>query len=178
MAEITIRISNTALRIARVLLGGTLLVCVFSYLWWSGFFIPKYQLSFYVPEASGLTVHAPVRIDGIQVGSVRAMKLAGESASPERRIELVLRVEKRDQDAIRSDSNATLVRDGLLGNRYVNITRGFKGSVIKPGGEIPSIPPRLFTFKDSLHFLDKAVDCLQQKDNAQVPTEPAPKTPQ
>jgi ABC-type transporter Mla subunit MlaD len=40
-------------------------------------------------EASGLPVNAPVQIAGIQVGSVSAIKLAKESASPERRIELV-----------------------------------------------------------------------------------------
>jgi len=77
MAEVTIRISDKALRIAGVLLGGAFLVCIFYYLWSSRLFIPKYQLSVYVPDASGLTVHAPVRLDGIQVGSVSAIKLAG-----------------------------------------------------------------------------------------------------
>jgi phospholipid/cholesterol/gamma-HCH transport system substrate-binding protein len=160
-----------------------LLVCVFCYLWSSGFFLPKYQLSVYVAEASGLTVHAPVRLDGIQVGSVSAIKLAGESASPQRRIELVLQVEKRDRDAIRSDSNATLATEGLLGTRYVSISRGFKGTVIKPGGEIPSKPSLLLTLKDSMHFFDKTLDCLQQgknpaDDKAQVPNEPTPKSQQ
>jgi len=111
---------------------------------------------------------------------VRAIKLAGASASPQRRIELVLQVEKRDQDAIRSDSNASLPTEGILGNRYVSISRGFKGTVIKPGGEIPSKPSLLVTLKDSMHFLDQTLDCLQQGKNAvdnntQVPTEPAPK---
>jgi ABC-type transporter Mla subunit MlaD len=180
MAEVTIRISDRTLRVARVLFGGALLVGVFYYLWSSGIFIPKYQLSVYVPDASGLTVHAPVRLDGIQVGSVSAIKLAGASASPQRRIELVLQVEKRDQDAIRSDSNASLTTEGILGNRYVSISRGFKGTVIKPGGEIPSKPSLLVTLKDSMHFFDKTLDCLQQGKNAmdnntQVPTEPPPK---
>ena len=180
MAEVTIRISDRTLRVARILFGGALLVGAFYYLWSSGFFIPKYQLSVYVPDASGLTVHAPVRLDGIQVGSVSAIKLAGASASPQRRIELVLQVEKRDQDAIRSDSNASLTTEGILGNRYVNISRGFKGTVIKPGGEIPSKPSLLVTLKDSMHFFDKTLDCLQQGKNAvdnntQVPADPAPK---
>lgn len=180
MAEVTIRISDRTLRVARILFFAALLVGVFYYLWSSGIFIPKYQLSVYVPDASGLTVQAPVRLDGIQVGSVSAIKLAGASASPQRRIELVLQVEKRDQDAIRSDSNASLTTEGILGNRYVSISRGFKGTVIKPGGEIPSKPSLLVTLKDSMHFFDKTLDCLQQGKNAvdndtQVPTEPAPK---
>jgi phospholipid/cholesterol/gamma-HCH transport system substrate-binding protein len=180
MAEVTIRISDRSLRVARILFTAVLLVGVFYYLWSSGIFIPKYQLSVYVPDASGLTVHAPVRLDGIQVGSVSAMKLAGASASPQRRIELVLQVEKRDQDAIRSDSNASLATEGILGNRYVNISRGFKGTVIRPGGEIPSKPSLLVTLKDSMHFFDKTLDCLQQEknsvdNNTQGSTSPAPK---
>ncbi len=180
MAEITIRISDWTLRVAGILFGGALLVGVFYYLWSSGIFIPKYQLSVYVADASGLTAHAPVRLDGIQVGSVSAIKLAGASASPQRRIELVLQVEKRDQDAIRSDSYASLTTEGILGNRYVSISRGFKGAVIQPGGEIPSKLSLLMTLKDSVHLFDKTLDCLQQGKNAvddktQVPSEPAPK---
>jgi len=75
---------------------------------------------------------------------------------------LVLQVEKRDREAIRSDSNASLTTEGLLGNRYVSISRGFKGTVIQPGGEIPSKPSLLLTLKDSMHFFDKTLDCLQQ----------------
>src|ERR1700746_859565 len=126
MAEVTIRISDRSLRVARILFAAALLVGVFYYLWSSGIFIPKYQLSVYVSDASGLAVHAPVRLDGIQVGSVSAIRLAGASASPQRRIELVLQVYKHDQDAIRSDSKASLTQEGILGNRYVSISRGFK----------------------------------------------------
>jgi ABC-type transporter Mla subunit MlaD len=181
MAAVTIRISDRALRIAGVLFGAAFLVCVVYYLWSSGLFVPKYQLSVYVPDASGLALHAPVQLDGIRVGSVSAIKLAGESASPERRIELVLQVEKSDRDAIRSDSDATLMSEGLLGNRYVSISRGFKGAVIKPGGEIPSKPSLMLTLKDSMHFFDKIPDCLQQGKNPadnkpQVPSEPTPKS--
>jgi len=178
MAEVTIRISDMALRITVVLFGAALLSGVIYYLWSSGLFIPKYQLSVYVSDASGLAVHAPVRLDGIQVGSVSAIKLAGESASPQRRIELVLQVENRDRDAIRSDSNASLMTEGLLGNRYVNISRGFKGTVIKPGGEIPTKPSLVMTLKDSVHFFDKTLDCLQQAKNAadnKAATDPATK---
>jgi len=94
MAEITIRISDKALRIVGVLLCLAVLVSVFFSLWSSGFFLPKYQLSVYVPE-------------------------------------------------------------GLLGNRYVSISRGFTGSVIKSGGEVSSMPSKVLTLKDSLNFFRK-----------------------
>jgi phospholipid/cholesterol/gamma-HCH transport system substrate-binding protein len=162
MAEITIRVSDKALRIIGLLLCGAILLWFLFSLLSSGFFLPKYQLSLYVPEVAGLGVHAPVRLDGVDVGSVTAIRLAGETANPERRIELVLRVEKAYQSRILSDSKATLVSDGLLGNRYVNITRGLDGTVIKPGAEIPFMPSEVLTLKDSLVLLGKTVDCINR----------------
>jgi hypothetical protein len=109
-----------------------------------------------------VTVRAPVRLDGVDVGSVSAIRLAGESAVSQRRIELVLRVDKADQSAIRSDSSATLMAEGFLGSAYVNISRGFTGSVIESGEEIPSLPSKVLTLKDSFDFFEKTVDCLRQ----------------
>jgi phospholipid/cholesterol/gamma-HCH transport system substrate-binding protein len=123
MAEITIRVSDRVLRITGILLGGTVLVWVFFYLWSSGVFVPKYRLRMYVPEVAGIAIGAPIQLDGIEIGTVDKVRLAQVSASPERRIELVLRIEKRYQNEIRSDSNATLTTEGLLGNRCVSIRR-------------------------------------------------------
>jgi ABC-type transporter Mla subunit MlaD len=95
-----------------------------------GYFTPKYQLLVYVPEVSGLGVNALVKLDGLPVGSVGAIKLAEGSASPARRIQLILRIDRRYQESIRSDSVAIVTSERLLGNRYVAIRRGFKGAVI------------------------------------------------
>src|SRR5438045_4342560 len=46
----------------------------------------------------------------------------------------VMRVDKRYQKDILTDSTASLVTEGLLGNRYVNITRGFTGTPIGDAG--------------------------------------------
>ncbi len=178
MAEITIRISDKALRIVGIFLAAGVLVWVFSYLWASGIFTPKYQLLVYVPEVSGLGVGAEVRLDSLPIGSVVAIKLAEGSASPERRIQLILRISKRYQDAIRSDSFATVISEGLLGNRYVAIHRGFQGTVIGANGEIPSVPTRELTLKDITDSLGKIVDCLQaEKKSTENKTQVAPGTP-
>jgi len=162
MAEITIRISDKVLRIVGVLVCGTVLVWGCIGLLSSGFLVPKYQLRVYVPEASGFTVHAPVRLDGVDIGSVSAIRPAGASASHQRRVELILRVEKAYQSMILRDSTATLVSEGPLGNRYVNISRGLEGTVIKPGAEIPFMPSEVLTLKDSLVLLGKTVDCINR----------------
>ena len=175
MAEITIRVSDRALRITGIFLGGAVLVWVFSYLWSSHLFVPKYRLRMFVPETAGMTIGARVRLDGIEVGTVGNVRLVQVSASPERRIELVLRIEKRYQNEIRSDSSATLVTEGLLGNRYVSIRRGFGGSPIGPDGEITVVPSDEFKLKDVINSFAKKVDCLDEKntpDNRELPKLP------
>jgi phospholipid/cholesterol/gamma-HCH transport system substrate-binding protein len=162
MAEITIRISDRAQKLAAILFAGIVLVSAPLYLWSSGVFVPKYQLRVYVPEASGLAVRAPVRVNGVRVGSVRAIKPAEESASPERKIELVLRIDKRYQSEIRSDSSASIVAEGLLGDRYLSIRRGFQGSVIDEDGEVRFTPVRQM----SLDSMKGMLDCLQTLKNS------------
>src|SRR5262249_13751215 len=47
-----------------------------------------------------------------------------------------MRINRDYQKDILTDSTASLVTEGLLGNRYVNITRGFTGVPLKEGAEI------------------------------------------
>ena len=166
MAEITIRLTNRAVRTAAILVVWIVLASVFFYFLFSGAFTPKYRLRVFVPETSGLDVRAQVRLDGIPVGTISAVKLATESAGPDRRVELVLRIDKRYQDSIRSDAVATAASDGLLGPRYVSIQRGFKGNVISPDGEIKFLPEQEMSFKEILKSVEKAKDCTQVEKNS------------
>jgi phospholipid/cholesterol/gamma-HCH transport system substrate-binding protein len=174
LAEITIRVSDRALRITGIFLGGAVLVWVFFYLWSSRVFVPKYRLRMYVPEVAGMGVGAPIRLDGIEVGTVDKVRLAQVSASPERRIELVLRIEKRYQNEIRSDSNAMLTTEGLLGNRYVSIQRGFGGSPIGPDGEITAVPSDQLKLRDVIDSFAKKVDCLNEEMHSAADKSPKP----
>jgi phospholipid/cholesterol/gamma-HCH transport system substrate-binding protein len=101
---------------------------------------PKYELKTFLPEVSGLTNGAPVRLDGVEVGNVEAIRLLprtpGKALDKNKNIEVMMRVDRRYQSDILTDSTASLVTEGLLGNRYVNITRGFTGTPLKQDGEI------------------------------------------
>jgi phospholipid/cholesterol/gamma-HCH transport system substrate-binding protein len=101
----------------------------------------KYRLHTFLPEVDGLAVGAPVRLDGVEIGNVETITIApalpGKPMDPNRSIEVVMRLTRRYQSDIRTDSSAGLVTEGLLGDRYVDIGRGFKGSVLQDGEEVP-----------------------------------------
>jgi len=78
---------------------------------------------------------------------------------------LVLRIEKRYQDNILSDSVVTFTTEGLLGQRYVNIRRGLKGSPIPAPGEIAAVPTQELKLKDFIDSLPKKAEC----SDAQIP---------
>ncbi len=136
------QLSWTELRVGLFVLGGIFLLAVgiFYVTGGPGALRPKYRLRTYLPEVEGLTMGAPVRLDGIEVGNVDAIRVTPSTPQqppdPNRSIELVLRINKRHQRDIRTDSYATLITEGLLGNRYVSIHRGFVGTVLPDGAEI------------------------------------------
>ena len=77
----------------------------------------------------------------MNVGNVEKIEIAvpkpGAPASKDRNIEVDLRLDKSYQTYIRSDSSAGLITEGLLGNRYVDIDRGYVGRVLDNNDEIP-----------------------------------------
>ena len=124
-----------------VLVGLSVLAAGIFYVTGVGVLGPKYRLMTYLPEVSGLANGAPVRVDGVEVGNVESIRLlprtSGKTADKNKNIEVVMRVDRRYQGDILTDSAASLVTEGLLGNRYVNITRGFTGKPIEDKGVIP-----------------------------------------
>ena len=124
-----------------VLVGLSVLAAGIFYVTGAGTLGPKYHIVTYLPEASLLSNGAPVRLDGVEVGNVESIKLTprmpGKAREKSRNIEVVMRVGKHYEDDILTDSVASLVTEGLLGNRYVNITRGMTGVPVKDGQEVP-----------------------------------------
>ena len=96
-----------------VLAGAVLLAVVIFYVTGGSGFGPKYRLRAFLPEVDGLTVGAPVRVDGVDVGNVEKIAIAvpkpGEPASKDRNIEVDLRLQK----TFKRTSARTPPRDSL-----------------------------------------------------------------
>lgn len=99
------------------------------------------------------------------VRTVTSVELAPNSADSNRRIEVVLRIEKRFQNLIREDSSAALT-DGLLGGKVVIIKRGFAGPPVSAGGRIRFVPVKEVTFTDFLDVLGKKAGCQNEVSNS------------
>jgi phospholipid/cholesterol/gamma-HCH transport system substrate-binding protein len=128
----------TDLRVGVFVVVALLIIMVgIFYVTGAGSFGPKYHLITYLPEVDELQTGAPVTLDGIEVGSVESLRLTPNPPDHLHNITLGLSIGKKFEDQIRTDSSATLVTAGLLGDRYVTITRGITGTVIPPGGEVP-----------------------------------------
>src|SRR5580692_7708617 len=129
-----------------VLVGLSVLAAGIFYVTGAGTLGPKYRLVTYLPEVSGLANGAPVRLDGFEIGNVESIKLAprvpGKPREKNKNIEVVMRVGKRYENDILTDSAASLVTEGLLGNRYVNISLGVTGVPLKDGQEVPGAEER------------------------------------
>ena len=104
----------------------------------------KYRLKTYFPEVAGLAMGAPVRLDGIDVGNVDDIEvnpaIGGPAADKTRNILVTMRINTKFQSNIRADSVAMPQTEGLLGDQYVNITRGFTGRVLQSNDELTGKP--------------------------------------
>ncbi len=134
------------LRVGIFVLAGTalLVVAVFYVTASENPLSPKYRLRTFLPEVAGLSIGAPVRLDGIDVGNVDDIQvnpaIGGPAADKKRNIIVTLRISKKFQNNIRADSGASPETEGLLGNRFLNITRGFTGRMLVNNDELTGKP--------------------------------------
>jgi phospholipid/cholesterol/gamma-HCH transport system substrate-binding protein len=73
-------------------------------------------------DISGLAVGAPVRLAGLEVGTVAAISFPPDPRDKQARVRLIIR--SRFMERIRSDSEAFIDSTGLLGDKVVNISMG------------------------------------------------------
>jgi phospholipid/cholesterol/gamma-HCH transport system substrate-binding protein len=102
-----------------------------------GIFTHDATLVTYMDDASGVAAATPVRLNGIIVGYLGAVRLTA-SRDPRRTVEFQLVVRERFLKDIPVDSVAGISAANLLGDKFVNITKGRSTQTVKPGAELQS----------------------------------------
>ena len=107
-----------------------------------GLFTPKYTLKTHLQNASGLRMGSLIWLAGVEVGSVDEVRVS-RSDDPSRAVEVVMKIDRAYQQSIRRDSEATLGSIGLLGDKYIEISRGSQSEPVVPDGGVidGSSPP-------------------------------------
>ncbi len=127
------------LKVGIVALVSFVIVFVLVYLLTSsqGLFTRDATLVTYMDDASGVAAATPVRLNGIIVGYLGAVRLTA-SRDPRRTVEFQLVVQKRFLRDIPVDSIAGISAANLLGDKFVNITKGRSNQTVQDGAELPS----------------------------------------
>jgi phospholipid/cholesterol/gamma-HCH transport system substrate-binding protein len=97
----------------------------------------EFDLVTYVDDSAGVSPSSPVLLNGIGIGHVRRVTLSG-STDPNRTVRIDMRFNRRYLKEIPSDSTVAITASNLLGDKYVNISRGKEAEHIAPGSEIRS----------------------------------------
>ncbi len=96
----------------------TLGVLIFLMSGTTGLFTRKITLRSYFDNAQGLRNGAPVRLQGVDVGNVTAVRIVNKPRTP---VEVVMRVNTKYGFNIRKDSVASLSTAGVLGETFIDI---------------------------------------------------------
>ncbi len=97
----------------------------------------KFEVRTYLEDSAAMAENAPVRLNGIAVGTIDHIKLTG-SKDPKKIVEIQMSVLTKYLDQIPEDSQAGISASNLLGDKFINITKGRSPNHVKPGGEIRS----------------------------------------
>jgi phospholipid/cholesterol/gamma-HCH transport system substrate-binding protein len=104
----------------------------------TGIFTRKYTLKTYFSGASGLRGGSQVRVAGVPVGVVESVRISAFT-EPDKAVEVIMRIPTTYRKEVRADSRAKLATAGLLGEAFVDISRGGPGQgVIADGGVVES----------------------------------------
>jgi phospholipid/cholesterol/gamma-HCH transport system substrate-binding protein len=103
-----------------------------------GIFQQNEVLYTFMEDASGMANGTPVRLNGILVGYLDQLKLTN-SSDPKRAVQFDMMVKKKFLVDIPVDSIATIAAANLLGDKFINITRGQSKQTVQPGAELRSL---------------------------------------
>jgi phospholipid/cholesterol/gamma-HCH transport system substrate-binding protein len=102
-----------------------------------GFFSRKLTVTTYFENSAGLKLGAAVNLEGVTVGTVKSILV---STAPERKltpVQVVMKLDSKYQNSLRTDSTAALTTVGVLGDTVVDInSQTATGPMLRDGDEL------------------------------------------
>ena len=138
-----------------------------------GFFQKTATLRTYMDDASGMAEGTSVRLNGFSIGTLDKIELT-RSSEPKRSVEFVMKVRENFLQQIPVDSVAGISAANLLGDKFINITKGRDPQTVKDGAEIKSLQSQdipelmaqsaslLQTFQTIVNRLDSLLAGIEQ----------------
>ncbi|HVQ31865.1 MAG TPA: MlaD family protein, partial [Vicinamibacteria bacterium] len=96
---------------------------------------PRYVVKALMGDVNGLKAGAPVRLGGVEVGTVTRVDFAGGAGGL---VEVTMRLDRRVERRVTTESRATLGSLGLLGEKAVDIQSAATGTPVQDGGYLPA----------------------------------------
>lgn len=93
-------------------------------------FEKRYELSVVIPDAGGLSKGAAVRSGGLKIGRVDAIQFSEDYRS----VKVTMLIDQTFQERVRTDSVVKLQTQGVLGDKFLEITSGSPESPAAPAG--------------------------------------------
>ena len=127
-------------------------------------FRPTYHLKAQFQNVSGLINGADVRVGGIHKGTVRSIQLPHR---PDEKLTVLMDLENATRDVIKKDSVASIKSEGLLGDKYVEISFGSQDvDRVRDGDTLDTAPPLDISdlITKTNQILDSAKDTMQNVD--------------
>lgn len=117
----------------------------------------NYRVRSEFENVAGLSAGADVRVGGTRKGTVRSIQLP---KTPDGRVMVTMDLAKETQSIVKRDSVAAIQSEGLLGDKFVEISFGSEDAERLKGGEtIDSEPP--LDISDLLNKANQILDTTQ-----------------
>lgn len=100
----------------------------------TGLFTKKILIHAYVDNAAGLTVGAPVRLEGVDIGNVTGIRVVHNPPNPAAPVEITMKITTRYADSMNTNCTLAQTTAGVLGQVFIDVDcRGTTGQPIQAG---------------------------------------------
>lgn len=99
----------------------TLCVLIFLMTGTTGLFTKKIVIKAYVDDAGGLRTGAPVRLEGVDIGNVTAIRVVSDPQHRLAPVQVTMKITTKYAESMNRSCNIALATAGVLGEVYMNI---------------------------------------------------------